>query len=56
MVENLLGAVLVTFLILLAWGGLTGRVRGQGCCCPPDPEDDLRMKLAEDGSRGTGTE
>ena len=51
MIKFVIGAGLVIFLVLLVFGGLTGRVRPQnGCCCPPDPERDLRMRDQTEGS------
>lgn len=45
MIQYLIVAVLVGLLVLLALGGLTGRIRMQdGCCCPADPQRDLRMR------------
>lgn len=50
MIKYLIGGAVVVFLVLLVYGGLTGRVRAQGgCCCPPDPDHDLRMRIP-DGS------
>lgn len=47
--EVLLAIPVVLFLALLAYGGLTGRIRNSsGCCAPPDPADDLRMRDALD--------
>jgi hypothetical protein len=45
MVYVLGGAVLV-FLVVLAYGGLTGRVRMTSCCAVADPRRDLRMRAA----------
>ncbi|MFL6070959.1 MAG: hypothetical protein ACJ72Y_06715 [Actinomycetes bacterium] len=44
-VELVVGLVLTAFLGTLAFGLLTGRIpwRVNGCCCPPDPSQDLRM-------------
>jgi Na+-transporting methylmalonyl-CoA/oxaloacetate decarboxylase gamma subunit len=40
-------AVLVlVFLVVLAVGALTGRVRGGSCCAAADPRRDLRMRDA----------
>jgi hypothetical protein len=41
----LIGASAVIFIVVLAYGGLTGRVKLEnGCCCPSDPSKDLRMR------------
>ena len=51
MIKYLLGSIVVLFLVLLVYGGLTGRVRAQaGCCCPADPDKDLRMRGDEEDS------
>ena len=43
-IRFLLAAPIVVFLLLFGYGRLTGRVRAEnGCCCPPDPDRDLRM-------------
>jgi hypothetical protein len=34
------------FLVALAYGGLTGRVRLSSCCAVADPARDLRMRAA----------
>lgn len=39
----------LSVLTLLAYGGLTGRIRASsGCCAPADPRKDLRMRAAFD--------
>lgn len=43
------GIPVLLFLALLAYGGLTGRIKfsaGSGCCAPADPAKDLRMRSA----------
>ena len=51
MIKYLLGSIVVLFLVLLVYGGLTGRVRAQrGCCCSADPDKDLRMRGDEEDS------
>lgn len=51
MVKYLLGGIVVLFLLLLVYGGLTGRVRARdGCCCPADPDQDLRMRADDQDS------
>lgn len=53
MIEYLLGGIVVLFLLVLAYGGLTGRVRARdACCCPADPDRDLRMRT-DDQDRKT---
>lgn len=36
----------VLFLVVLVYGGLTGRVRLTSCCAVADPRRDLRMRAA----------
>ena len=49
MITYLLGGAAVVFLVMLVYGGLTGRVRAQGgCCCPADPNKDLRMRTSDE--------
>lgn len=44
MIKYLLSGIVVLFLLVLVYGGLTGRLRRRdGCCCPADPHRDLRM-------------
>lgn len=38
----------VLFLVVLVYGGLTGRVRLTSCCAVADPRRDLRMRAAFD--------
>jgi len=41
----LIGASALVFMVVLAYGALTGRVKlDNGCCCPSDPNQDLRMR------------
>lgn len=41
----LVGASAVIFMVVLAYGAITGRVKlDNGCCCPSDPRSDLRMR------------
>lgn len=50
-IEYLLGGIVVLFLLVLTYGGLTGRVRARAaCCCPADPDKDLRMRTPDQGS------
>jgi hypothetical protein len=46
MVELLVGALVVAFLGVLAFGLATRRIawRQQACCAPADPARDLRMR------------
>lgn len=40
-----IGAGALVFMAVLAYGGITGRVKmDDGCCCPTDPSKDLRMR------------
>ena len=55
MIQYLIVGALVGFLVMLAFGGLTGRIRLQaGCCCPTDPQRDLRMRDPEEGLEDVG--
>jgi hypothetical protein len=47
MVEYLLGGLIVVFMVLLAIGALTGRVKARSCCSIPDPSRDRMMTDAE---------
>jgi hypothetical protein len=40
------GVPVLLFLLTLAYGGLTGRVRLTSCCAVADPRRDLRMRAA----------
>jgi hypothetical protein len=40
------GIPVAVFLLLLVYGGLTGRVRLRSCCAVADPRRDLRMRAA----------
>jgi hypothetical protein len=42
----LLAVLVLVFLVVLAVGALTGRVRGGSCCAAADPRRDLRMRDA----------
>ena len=45
MIGYIFGAVVIAFVAVLAYGGITGKVRmDQGCCAPSDPSRDLRMR------------
>ena len=45
MIGYIIGVVVVAFVALLAYGGVTGRVKMEdGCCAPSDPSRDLRMR------------
>ena len=46
MVAYLLAAAVVTFLVVLVVGALTGRVKLQSCCAVADASQDLRMRAA----------
>ena len=41
-----LGVLVIVFLVLLAAGALTGRVRVTSCCAVADPRRDARMRGA----------
>lgn len=41
----LIGASALAFMVVLAYGAITGRVKlDNGCCTPSDPSRDLRMR------------
>jgi hypothetical protein len=40
------GIPVLVFLVVLCYGGLTGRVRLSSCCAIADPTKDLRMRAA----------
>jgi hypothetical protein len=40
------GVPAVLFLVVLVYGGLTGRIRLSSCCAVADPRQDLRMRAA----------
>jgi hypothetical protein len=48
------GVPVLLFLVALAYGGLTRRVRLSSCCGVADPARDLRMRAAfeDDGTPG----
>ncbi len=48
-----LGCVVAAFVLMLAVGGLTGRVRAQSCCSAGDARRDLRMRSAFDEGNDT---
>ena len=52
MIEYLLGGIVIAFLVVLIYGGVTGRIRGGRCCAPADPNKDLRTRDAV-GEKGT---
>ncbi len=41
-----LGIPVLVFLVVLVYGGITGRVRLSSCCAVADPRRDLRMRGA----------
>ena len=43
MVQFLLGGIIVVFMVLLALGAITGRVKARSCCSIADPNQDRRM-------------
>ena len=45
MIGYLVGTVVIAFVLVLIYAGVTGRVRPKnGCCTPSDPSKDLRMR------------
>jgi len=48
------GVPTVLFLVVLVYGGITGRIRLTSCCAVADPRRDLRMRAAfDDEARST---
>jgi len=45
---EILGLVVAAFMLVLAVGALTGRVRARSCCGAGDARRDLRMRSAFD--------
>lgn len=43
---QVLGAIVVAFLVFLVVGGITGRVKIKSCCAVADPRRDARMRAA----------
>ncbi len=43
------GGLVLAFVVALAVGAITGRVRARSCCTPGDPGDDARMQGARGG-------
>lgn len=42
---HIIGASALVFMVVLAYGAITGRVKlDNGCCTPSDPSKDLRMR------------
>ena len=51
MLRYLIGGAVIAFVVLLIYGGLTGRMRmRKGCCCPTDPDKDLRMRTSKENA------
>lgn len=44
--EFVVGIPVLVFLLVLVYGGITGRVRLSSCCAVADPRRDLRMRAA----------
>lgn len=45
MIGYIIGAVVVAFIGVLTYAGLSGKVKmNDGCCAPSDPSKDLRMR------------
>jgi hypothetical protein len=45
MIGYVIGAIVLAFVGVLAYGAVTGRVKmDDGCCAPSDPSKDLRMR------------
>jgi hypothetical protein len=45
-VQYALAGLVALFLLALAVGAVTGRIRATSCCAPSDPRRDLRMRGA----------
>lgn len=52
-IEWLLGGAVIVFMVLLAIGAITGRVKARSCCSAVDPEHDRRMTETPQDSRTT---
>jgi hypothetical protein len=50
---QILGCVVAAFILVLAVGALTGRVRARSCCGAGDARRDLRMRSAFDEGNDT---
>jgi hypothetical protein len=50
---EILGFVVAAFILVLAVGALTGRIRAQSCCGAGDARRDLRMRSAFDEGNDT---
>ena len=44
MIRYLVAAPVVIFIVVMAVGGLTGRIRARQCCALPDASMDARMR------------
>jgi hypothetical protein len=44
--EYVVGIPVLVFLLVVGYGGITGRVRLTSCCAVADPRRDLRMRGA----------
>lgn len=49
------GGIFSLFVIALAVGAITGRVRASSCCAPGDPALDARMRAASEERPGPAT-
>lgn len=52
MIRYMLGGLVVLYIVVMAVGALTGRVRARSCC-PADPARDRRMRAAMAPLAGT---
>jgi hypothetical protein len=50
---EILGFVVAAFILVLAVGALTGRIRAQSCCGAGEARRDLRMRSAFDEGNDT---
>ena len=47
------GGAVVVFVVMMAVGAVTGRVKARSCCAPADPALDRRMRAAFARTAGT---
>ena len=52
MLRYLIGGAVAAFIVLLAVGGVTGRVRASTCCSTVDPDLDARLRDPDANRRG----
>lgn len=52
MIRFMLGGIVITFLLVMVIGGLTGRVKARSCCSLGPPDWDVRMGPVDVDSDG----